>query len=104
MILPYAPLLHFVQDCHWVNDLGEVEHGVDGLVNLPVLLEVKILRLQQTNDVGHTPAVDEHGAQNRLLRLQGVGRLPAQQFFLPSHHIRLPSGHLEISFSLESAR
>ena len=102
-ILPHPPLLHLVQDRHRVDDLGEIEHGVDGLVNLPVLLEVKILRLQEANHIGHTPAVDEHGAQNRLLCLQGVGRLATQQFLLPCHDLRLLSGTLWVSFSLASA-
>ena len=72
------PLLHLVQHRHRVNGGGEVEHGVDGLVNLPVGFQVEILRVQGLNDIGDAPGVNEHGAQNRLLGLHTVGDLAEQ--------------------------
>ena len=69
-------LLHLVQNGNRVNGLGEIEHGIDGFVNLPVLLQIKILRTEQSDHIRDTTAVNEDGTQNRLFRFQGLGQLP----------------------------
>ena len=73
---------HLVEHRDRVDGLGEVEHGVDGLVDLPVLLQEEVFGLDDADDIGHAPAVDQNRAQNRLLRLQRLGRLTAQQVFI----------------------
>ena len=75
VVVVAAQLLHLVQHGHRVDGLGEIEHGVHGFKNLPVLLQVEVLRLHRTHHVGDAAAVDEDGTQNRLLRLQGMGHL-----------------------------
>ena len=79
-----AQFFQLIQNRDRVDGLGKVEHRVDGFVNFPVLLEVKILRLQNTDDIRHTLAVDEDGAENGLLRLQRLGLLAGDQFFIHS--------------------
>ena len=69
-----------------VNGEGVVEHGVDGLIDLHVLLQIKVLRAQLINDLRHTPRVNEHRAQHRLLRFYRMGQLLEQQFFITQSH------------------
>ena len=83
-----AQLLQLVQHGNRVNGLGEVEHGIDGLVDLPVLLQIEILRLDDTYHIGDAAAVNEDGAQNRLLCLQRLRLLLMKQFFI--HNSVLP--------------
>ena len=82
IVVVVAQLLQLVQHRDRVNGLGEVEHGIDGFINFPVLLQVKILRLHNAHHIRNAPAVDENGTQNRLLRLQRLGLLPGQKFFI----------------------
>ena len=70
---------HLVQHGHRVDGLRQGEHGVDGLVDVPVLLEVEVVGPELFNDGRDAPGVDEHGAQHRLLRLGGVGELLDQK-------------------------
>ena len=74
--------LQLIQHRHRVNGLGEVEHGIDGLINLPVLLVAEILRAQQTHHLIDTLAVDQNGTQHRLFRFQRLGRLTGKQFLV----------------------
>ena len=85
-----AVLPHVVQHGHRVDGQGKVEHGVDGLIDLPVLTEIEVLRLEGLDDLGHAPGVDEHGTQHALLGLHRVGHLPDKQF--------LVHGNTSISF------
>ena len=73
-------LLHLIQHSYRVHSLGEVKHGADGLVDLLVLPEIEILRLQLLDDLGDTPLINEDGTQHCLFRLNGVGHLPGKQF------------------------
>ena len=77
-----AQLLHLIQHRDRVDGLGVIEHGVDGLEDLTVLLEVEILRLYHTHHIGDAAAVDEDRAQNSLLRFYRLGRLLLKQFFI----------------------
>ena len=77
-----AQLLHLVQHRNGVDGLGEIEHGVDGLIDLPVLLQVEVAGGHDAHHVGNTAAVDEDGAQNRLFRFQRLGRLLAEQLLI----------------------
>ncbi len=77
-----AQLLQLIQHRHRVDGLGEVEHGINGFKNLPILLKVKVLRLHNAHHVGNAPAVDEDRTKHRLLRFQGLGQLPGQKFFV----------------------
>ena len=52
---------------------------VDGLKDIAVGPQIKVLRLQLVHDVLDAVGVDEHGAQHRLLRLGRMRRLPQQQ-------------------------
>ena len=83
---------HLVQHRHRVHRLGEGEHGVDGLVDVPVLPEVEVLGAQLLDDHRDAPGVDEHGAQHRLLGLHRVGHLPGQQLLVHGHVPSPPLG------------
>jgi len=83
-------LAHLVQHGHRVDGLGKIEHGADRLIDLPVLPEIEILRLQRFDHLGHAPLVDEDGAQHRLFRLHRVGHLAGEQFV----HVRSPLSSL----------
>ena len=74
MVIAQGP--HLVQHRDRVDGLGEVEHGIDGFIDLPVLLQEEVIGLDDADDVGDAPAVDQDRAQNRLLRLQRLRRLP----------------------------
>ena len=69
------PQLHLVQHRHRVNGGGEAEHGVDGLINIPVGLQIEVLAGELLHHVGDAAGVDEHGPQDRLLSLDAVGDL-----------------------------
>ena len=86
-LVVHAALFHFIEDGNGVDLLREVEHRIDGLVDLAVLPQVKILRLQHTDDVRYAALVDEHGAEHRLLRFQRLWRLPGKQFLIHTVHI-----------------
>ena len=73
----YAALFHLVEHGDGVNVLREVEHRIDRLEDLAVLLQVKFIRLQKRNDIRHAPLVNEHGAEHRLLRLERLRHLTA---------------------------
>ena len=85
LILIVAQLLHLVQHRNRIDGFGVVEHGVDGLENFPVLLEIEILRFYNTHHIGDAAAVDQDGTQNSLLRLQRLGYLALKQFFIKCH-------------------
>ena len=87
----HAHFPHFVQYGDRIDGLGEIEHGIDGFIDLPILLEVKILRAQNADHIGDALAVDEDRAQHRLLRFQGLGRLTGYQFFI--HSLFTPFGN-----------
>ena len=80
VVLIHAADLHLVQHRDRVDRLRVREHGVDRLVNAAVEREIELVRLQLFQHLRHAPGVDEHGADDRLLRRGGVGHLPAQQF------------------------
>ena len=82
IVVVIAQLLQLIQHRHRVNGLGEVEHGIDGFKNLPILLKVEILRLHNAHHIGDAPAVNENRAQHRLLRFQRLGQLPGQKFLV----------------------
>ena len=65
-----AALLHLVEHRHRVDLFREIEHRIDGLVDLAVLPQIEVLRPKKADDVRHTALVNEHGAEHRLLRLQ----------------------------------
>ena len=88
-------LLELIQHRHRVDGLGVVEHGVDGLVDLPVLLKVKVLGSQKSHHVGDAPAVNEDRAQNRLLCFQRLGLLSGQKLLIHIHSL--------LSFGLKKA-
>ena len=53
-----------------------------------ILAEIEVVGAQLIDDLRHAPGVDEHRAQNGLLRLYAVGHLPQQQLiFLKRHGI-----------------
>ena len=74
-----AVFLHLLRHGDPVDGLGVAEHGVDGLEDVPVLLDIEVLRLELVHHVLDAVGVDEHGPQSGLLRLQGVGHLTGQQ-------------------------
>ena len=73
----HAALFHLIEHGDGVNVLREVEHRIDRLEDLAVLLQVKFIRLQKRNDIRHAPLVNEHGAEHRLLRLERLRHLTA---------------------------
>ena len=73
----YAALFHLIEHGDGVNVLREVEHRIDRLEDLAVLLQVEFIRLQKRNDIRHAPLVNEHGAEHRLLRLERLRHLTA---------------------------
>ena len=83
--------------------LGAVLYGVGNIqqnnsrkmANLNAMVYSERVKSDIMQEVGVTKALKQ-------LLVSENGRI--NKFFLPSHHIRLLSGHLEISFSLESAR
>ena len=70
-------LFHLVEHGDGVDVLREVEHRVDGLVDVAVLLQVELTRLQKRNHVRHAPLVNEHGAEHRLLCFERLRHLTA---------------------------
>ena len=73
-------LLHPVHHRHRVDGLEAVEHGEHHVEQGAVLAQVKIVGPQPLHDGGDAPLVNEHGAQHRLLRHDGVGHLQFHQF------------------------
>ena len=82
ILVVVAQLLQLVQNGNGVDGLREVEHGIDRFIDLPVLLLVEILRLQNADNIRNAAAVDENRAENGLLRLQRLGLLSGHQFFI----------------------
>ena len=68
-----AAFLHVLQHRHRVDGEGVVEHGVNRLINFPVLAQIEILYPQLINDLRHTPGIDEHGTEHGLFGLNAVG-------------------------------
>ena len=85
-LLVGAQLLELVQHSHRVDLLREIVHGGDGLKELPVLPEVKVLALEGLHHLVDALFVDEHGAQHGLFGLGGVGHLSGEKLV----HIRSP--------------
>jgi len=78
----YAVLPHVIQYRHRIDGRREVKHGVDRLIDLPVLPQVEIFGPQGLDDLGHTPGVYQHRPQHRLFCLHTVGQLAGQQIFI----------------------
>ena len=90
ILVIHPVLLHVLQHRHWVDGEGVIEHGVDGIVDLPVLPYIEVVGPQLVDDLRHAPGVDEHRAQHRLLRLHTVRHLPEQQLFVFHWHLPEP--------------
>ena len=90
VLVVHPVLLHVLQHRHWVDGEGVIEHGVDGIVDLPVLPYIEVVGPQLVDDLRHAPGVDEHRAQHRLLRLHTVRHLPEQQLFVFHWHLPEP--------------
>ena len=90
---------HVLQHRHRVDGEGEVEHGVNGLVDLPVLPDIEVLRPELLDHIRDTAGVDEHGAQHGLLRLHRMGELLKEQLFLFQRHMRPPAFQIRNSKS-----
>ncbi len=69
---PDAPHLHLIQHGHRVDGLAVGEHGEHGLIDVAVELRVELVRFQMLQHLGDAARVDEHGADDRLLRRGGV--------------------------------
>ena len=61
---------HLIQHRNRVDGLGIVEHGIYSCVNLLILRQEKVLRLDNADHIGNTAAVNKNGAKYRLFRLQ----------------------------------
>ena len=81
----YPVQAHVLQHRHRVDGLGEIEHGIDGLIDLPVLPQIEVLAFQGFDDLRHAAGVNEHGAQHALLGLHAVGHLPRQKLLFGCH-------------------
>ena len=90
LLVIHAALFHLIEYGNRVDLFREVEHRIDRLVDLTVLPEIKIVRLQHTDHVRHAALVDQHRAENGLLRLQCLRGLPLKQFLI--HRCSHPSG------------
>ena len=90
LLVVHAALFHFIEYGNRVDLFREVEHRIDRLVDLAVLPEIEIVRLQHADHVGHAALVDEHRAEHGLLRLQGLRGLPLKQLLV--HRCSHPSG------------
>ena len=91
-ILPVYPgFFHLPGHRHTVDGLGVDEHGINGLEDLPILPQVKILGLEPVHHILDAVRVNEHGPQHRLLRLRGMGHGTAQQLVHRHRGNLLPS-------------
>ena len=87
LLIVHAALFHFIENGDRVDLFREVEHRIDGLIDLAVLPQIEILRLQHADDIRHAALINEHGAEHRLLRFQRLRRLPGKQFLIHTVHI-----------------
>ena len=85
LVVVGAVFLHFLGYCDAVDGLGVAEHGVDGLKDVTVLLDIEVVGLELVHDVLDAVGVDEHGTQGGLFCLQAVGHLPGENFIFKSH-------------------
>ena len=90
LLVVHTALFHFIEYGNRVDLFREVEHRIDRLVDLAVLPEIEVVRLQHADYVRHAALVDQHGAEHRLLRFQCLRNLPLKQFFV--HRCSHPSG------------
>ena len=90
VLVIHPVLLHVLQHRHRVDGEGEVEHGVDGLIDLPVGAQIEVLRPEGLDHLGHAAGVNEHGAEHGLFGLGAVGHLPGQKLLFTWHvpHLR----------------
>ena len=90
LLVVHAALFHFIEYGNGVDLFREVEHRIDRLVDLAVLPEIEIVRLQHTDDVRYAALVDQHRAEHGLLRFQCLRGLPLKQLLV--HRCSHPSG------------
>ena len=90
LLVIHAALFHLIEYGNGVDLFREVEHRIDRLIDLTVLPEIKIVRLQHTDHVRHAALVDQHRAENGLLRLQCLRGLTLKQLLI--HRCSHPSG------------
>ena len=76
-----AVLLQILQHRDRVDGAGVAEHGVDGLVDFPVFLDIKVVRAKAAGNLSNAFWVVQDGAQDILFCSGRVGRLPEHQFF-----------------------
>ena len=77
-MLELVPTLQDLRDgdnVHWLAPLVQVEHRA---VDLGVLDAVEIVRAEDLGDLDDRITVDEEGAKNRLLGLDGLRRQAVQ--------------------------
>ena len=87
----YAAHLHLLQHGDGVDALPVGEHGEDRVKNVAVRLNIKFVGLDLVDHIRDAGRVDQHRADDRLLRRGGVGRLSAKQLL---HDVCLPWDYL----------
>ena len=78
-ILEHAAHLHLLEHRDRVYALPVGEHGEDGVKNIAVGLNIKFVGLDLLDHIRDAARVDEHRADDCLLRRSGMGRLSAKQ-------------------------
>ena len=78
-VLVHAADLHLLEHRDRVHALPVGEHGEDGVKNIAVGLNIKFVGLDLFDHVRDAARVDEHRADDCLLRRSGMGRLSAKQ-------------------------
>ena len=78
-ILKHAAHLHLLEHRDRVYALPVGEHGEDGVKNIAVGLNIKFVGLDLLDHIRDAARVDEHRADDCLLRRSGMGRLSAKQ-------------------------
>ena len=78
-VLVHAADLHLLKHRDGIHALPIGEHGEDGVKNVAVDLNIKFVGLDLFDHVRDAARVDEHRADDCLLRRSGMGRLSAQQ-------------------------
>ena len=76
LLVVHTAFTHFIQHGYRVDDLRIAKHLIDRLVNIAVGLQIKVLRAHDAHHIADAAAVNEHGAEHGLLRLQRVRGLP----------------------------
>ena len=56
----YTQFPHLVQHSNRVDGLREIEHRIDGFINLPVLLQIEVLRADNADHISQTPTIDQN--------------------------------------------